>query len=73
MVEFDGTYALKNKIRGKLDQNSGGNSIIITPSIWISSEKFILQCGLGYTVYEKNFGKQNRDTYLFALNAGWTF
>lgn len=73
MVEFDGVYALKNKIRGKLDQNSGGNTIIITPSIWISSEKFILQCGLGYTVYQKNFGKQNRDTYLFALNAGWTF
>ncbi len=36
LVEFDGLYSWKNKIKGCADQNSGGNVIYVTPSIWAS-------------------------------------
>lgn len=74
MVEFDGFYQWRNKIRGVTDPNSGGNFILLTPSIFISSkESLIVQFGMGFPIQQHLFGDQNRKEYLLALNVGWTF
>lgn len=73
MVEVNGIYAERNKIRGVIDRNSGGNAIYVTPSLWISSKQLVLQLGAGYAVYQHLFGHQVRDQYLVTFNLGWTW
>jgi hypothetical protein len=57
-VEFDGTYSKKNRIRGLIDPNSGGNVILITPSFWFSTKRWIVQGGIGFPVVEHLNGNQ---------------
>ena len=73
MVEFDGQYAWKNIIKGKTDPNSGGNVIYVTPSLWASSKRFILQLGVGYPIVQHLFGNQPKQWVLFDFNFGVTF
>jgi len=73
MVEADGQYTEKNKINGVKDPNSGGNVLFITPSMWISSNHLILQLGAGVPVIQHLIGTQDKNSYLLALNIGWTF
>ncbi len=73
MVEFDGQYSWKNTIKGKTDPNSGGNIIYLTPSIWVSSERIILQFGVGYPIVQRLFGNQSKQWLSFDFNLGVTF
>lgn len=73
MVEVDGQYSEMNQIDGKIDRNSGGNTVYVTPSLWISNEKLILQLGVGFPAQQHLFGKQPRQYYTLNLNVGWTF
>lgn len=73
MLEFDGQFAWKNKIKGVTDPNSGGNVIYVTPSIWISSKNIILQIGAGYPIVQHLFGSQSRKFLSLELNFGVTF
>ena len=69
LVEFDGTFSEHTKGR----PNSGSNTIRLTPSLWASSSKWVVQFGVGFVVVEHRFGKQNRDKYFVALNIARTF
>jgi hypothetical protein len=73
LVELNGNYTQKNKIRGTTDPNSGGNVINITPSLWISSNNLILQLGIGVPAVQHLNGQQNKNEYLLAANIGWSF
>lgn len=73
MVEVDGQYNKKNRIDGKKDPNSGGNILLVTPSLWISSKDMLLQFGISIPVNQNLFGKQNRIDYAFNLNFAWSF
>lgn len=73
MVEFDGQYNKKNRIDGILDNNSGGNVIYVTPSIWISSKEMVLQFGISLPINQNLFGKQRKFDYAINLNFGWSF
>jgi hypothetical protein len=73
MIELTGLYGGKNKIKGKVDSNSGGNSLFLTPSLWISTQKFIVQLGVGFPIVQRLFGDQHKNHYLLAANFGWTF
>lgn len=74
MLELDGIYSWKDRINGKIDPNSGGNVIYLTPSIWISSaENLIAQFGIGFPICQSLFGHQMKNDYLLSLNVGWTF
>lgn len=73
MLEIDGQYTEKNKIMGAADCNSGGNIVYITPSLWISSKKMIIQLGVGVPPIQHLFGNQKREKYLLVANLGWTF
>lgn len=73
MVEVDGQYTKKNRIRGVLDPNSGGNVIYVTPSLWVSSKEFILQFGVSYPINQNLFGIQRKFDYALNLNVAWSF
>jgi hypothetical protein len=73
MFEVDGQYNKKNRIDGKIDDNSGGNTIWVTPSLWVSSKEMLLQFGLSFPVNQNLFGKQRKFDYALNLNFGWSF
>lgn len=73
MIELDGLYSQKDKIKGSIDPNSGGNVIYATPSIWISSDTIILQLGVGYPIVQHLFGHQPKKFISFDFNFGITF
>lgn len=73
MVEFDGLYTSKTRVRGIIDNNSGGNVVYLTPSLWASSEHVIIQLGAGGILTQHLFGNQSRYTHQIVCNLGWTF
>jgi hypothetical protein len=73
MAELTGSYAKKNIINSATDPNSGGNSVFLTPSVWISSKNLVIQLGIGFPVAEHLYGHQVNSEYLLAANLGWTF
>ena len=73
MVEMNGQYTRKNKIQGVIDPNSGGNTIFVTPSLWVSSERIILQFGVGVPIVQHLFGEQRKYHYSLVCNLGYTF
>ena len=73
MMEVDGQYSKKNRIKGNIVNNSGGNVVYATPSIWISSKELIIQVGVSLPVTQNLFGHQHKFDYAFNLNFGWSF
>lgn len=73
MIEVDGQYNKKNRIHGTIDSNSGGNIILATPSLWISSKDILLQFGVSIPINQNLFGKQNKFDYALNLNFAWSF
>jgi len=73
MVEIDGQYSKKNRIRGRNDPNSGGNVVYVTPSIWISSKDMLIQFGPSFPINQNLFGRQNKIDYAFNFNFAWSF
>lgn len=62
MVEFDGTYTKKNWFRGHINSNTGGNVILVTPSLWYSTKHWILQGGVGIPVVQHLNGNQPKNS-----------
>lgn len=73
LLELDGTYSDRNKIQGFVDPNSGGNLIYLTPSLWLSLQKFYVQFGVSWALSQHLLGVQNKYTYSVAGNLVWTF
>lgn len=73
MLEIDGQYNQKNKLRTIDDPNSGGNTIYVTPSLWLSSSQWVAQLGVGLPVAQHLYGNQKRNYYSLNFNIGWTF
>lgn len=73
MLELDGQYGNRNRIRGEKDPNSGGNVIYATPSLWISNKNLLLQCGFSFPVTQHWYGNQNDINIAFNLNVAWAF
>lgn len=73
MLEVDGQYSQKNRIDGVIDRNSGGNTIFLTPSFWISNKNFLIQFGPSFPINQNLFGKQRKFDYAFNLNCALSF
>lgn len=73
LIELDGIYQQRSTINGVLDKNTGGNTVLLGPSLWISTQHFIAQCGISCVVSEKLFGKQYPNDYAAALSISWKF
>lgn len=73
LVELTGQYTGKDKIKSKIDPNSGGNVVLLTPSIWISTKRIILQFGISKPVVQRLFGIQSKNHFVLFGNFAWTF
>jgi hypothetical protein len=73
MLELDGQWNQKNRFQNRVDPNSGGNVIYLTPSIWISSKYFLLQFGVSLPVLQQLSGIQRKVDYAFNLNFAFSF
>ncbi len=73
MIEFDGTYRQKNNITGVTDPDSGGNQILLGPSLWFSTPDFSLQAGISGVIYQHFYGTQNKSTYFLSVEVGYKF
>lgn len=73
MIEVDGQYSKRNRLKGTLDHDSGGNVIYVTPSLWISSKEVILQFGVSVPINQHLFGKQRKFNYALNFNCSWSF
>jgi hypothetical protein len=73
LVEIDGLYSDKSLIEFEKNDNSGGNVVYITPSLWFSKKHLIIQAGVGKACAQHLFGIQPLNTYLWAANLAWTF
>jgi hypothetical protein len=73
MLEVDGQYNKKNRIKNRLDHNTGGNVIFVTPSIWISTKYTLIQFGVSIPVSQNLYGKQNKFSYGVNLNIAYSF
>ncbi|MBL8676548.1 MAG: hypothetical protein JNJ47_03870 [Alphaproteobacteria bacterium] len=73
LVETTGQYLEKTRLKGHTDPDSGGNTIVVTPSLWISSKQVTFQFGVGLPVVQHLFGNQIKDKYVLVSNASWLF
>ncbi|MBX9786289.1 MAG: hypothetical protein K2Y08_03015 [Alphaproteobacteria bacterium] len=73
LIETNGLYTEKTRFKGHTDPNSGGNLVVVTPSLWISSEQVTIQFGIGLPVAQRLFGNQTKNKYLLASNLSWLF
>jgi hypothetical protein len=73
LIELDGIYGQRSRIAGIIDPNSGGNTLLLGPSLWFSTQRFIIQAGILAVVSDRPFGIQRRNQYLASANIGWTF
>ena len=73
MIELDGVYRQRSKFAGVTDANSGGNDLYFGPSLWFSSQRFIVQGGISWIVAQHLFGTQLKDTYFASVYLGWKF
>ncbi len=73
LFEFDGTYTEKTKIDGIKDPDSGGNLLLLTPSIWLSSDRVILQWGMGFPILQRLNGEQEKTWYSIGYNIAIAF
>jgi len=73
MVEFDGTYVEKDKNHHGHDHDSGGNILLMTPSIWLSSQRWIIQWGVGFPIVQNLHGHQSKISIFTAYTLGAAF
>ncbi|MDI1352517.1 MAG: hypothetical protein PSV35_07075 [bacterium] len=73
LLELDGLYAQRNKILGAFDPNSGGNTLLITPSLSFSTPKIIAQLGISLPISQSLNGVQTLNQYALLASFAWTF
>lgn len=73
MFEMNGTYTQANTLSDQNDRGFGGNSILLTPSLWFSTQHLILQFGVSWVALQNLSNQQNKDNYYITGNIGWKF
>lgn len=72
-LEMIGNYSEKSQIEGVINPNFGGNSILLAPSIWISTLHWSIQVGCGGYVFQSLHGIQNENSYSWCIDIGYKF
>ncbi len=73
LVEVDGLYSKKNRTMGVIDDNSGGNTIYVTPSLFLSTWDMVFQFGISFPVNQHLFGNQRKIDYGLNFNFSKSF
>ncbi len=71
MVEIAGIYNQKSKINGVVDKDSGSNQILIGPSLWFSTQRWIIQGGIAPIVSQHSF--EPKDSFFAAFSVSYRF
>ncbi len=72
LLELDGQYTEKDHIFGRAEQNTGGNTVALAPSIWFSSKSLIVHAGVGFPVVQDLNGNQCKIDYFVVGEVIWT-
>lgn len=72
LLELNGQCTERTKIFDHDVPNTGGNVIALTPSIWFSSKRLIVQAGVSFPVVQNLNGNQQRLDYSVAGTVSWT-
>lgn len=73
LIEFNGIYSQHNITSNVFVPNSGGNRILLGPSVFFSTHHLLLQVGISAVVQQHLFGDQPKENYLAAGYIGWKF
>lgn len=73
IIECDGIYTTRERLCSITLRNTGGNVIYLTPSLWVSSERFILQAGISLLPVQHLFGCQTGNEIGAIISVGWKF
>lgn len=72
-LELDGIRYNRNILNGKIDHNSGNNTIYLGPSLFFSTRRYILQAGIQAPIFQKLYGPQPKSLYYVGLRFVWLF
>lgn len=73
LLDLFGTYEQKSRLHGIKDNDSGGNTFWIGPSIWASCKKTIIQVGVAAPAAQHLFGTQNKSNYFVEILLTYKF
>lgn len=73
LVEFAGTYAQKSSFNGVFDNNTGFNRIFFGPSIFLSTQRIILQAGIAPVIFQHLFGEQLKTSFFTGISLSYKF
>ncbi|WP_454784638.1 transporter [Legionella sp. WA2024007413] len=73
LVEVHGVHMDKDKVSGEADPDTGGDLLLITPSLWFSTKKFFFQLGWSTPIYQALNGEQSKINYHINGVLGVTF
>lgn len=73
ILEFNGTYMQRNKFKGAIDQNSGGNLLFIGPSLSFTTNQLTFHPGISFPLAQHLFGQQNKNHYYARILLAWKF
>lgn len=73
LVEFDGTYTQHKTVSDSIIKNIGGNSVLLTPSLWFSGKHIVLQGGASWVITQSTSHGINKDDFYIYANLGWLF
>ncbi|KTD06402.1 hypothetical protein Lgra_3179 [Legionella gratiana] len=72
LLELNGQYSGKTIFASNTVPNTGGNIIYITPSLWFSTPKIIVQVGISLPITQYWYGTQSKISYYTGSIITWT-
>ncbi|MGC1182340.1 hypothetical protein [Legionella sp.] len=72
LLELNGQYSDKTKLASHIVPNTGGSIIYLTPSLWFSTPKIIVQVGISLPVSQSWNGNQSDISYYTGGIITWT-
>ncbi len=66
-------YEQKSRTNGITDPNSGGNVVILAPSLWFSTQRVTIQAAIAPIISQHLFGNQCKDSFVISCNFSWKF
>lgn len=72
LLELNGQYSAKTTLASNTVPNTGGNIIYVTPSLWFSTPKVVVQVGISLPINQYWYGDQSHISYYTASIITWT-
>ncbi|CAN5185914.1 hypothetical protein BH09DEP1_BH09DEP1_7960 [soil metagenome] len=71
MIEFDGVNFKRDRFFNAKNQNSGGTTMYIGPSLYLATQNTIFQMGFQIPFYQKLNGSQPKNSFLVSVSFAW--